>query len=176
MIAATGLTRGSSRGLALIVGLACAATLSLLAPSIASAKTTLHFFQKQVSMTFVGPNGQPLSPTAAPAVGDGFVVIDLDYVGTAKNHAKAWSASDHLVCTFTSITGPMSGTATCNGQIAIGGSMLLAQNVTLSFSTSPTLVVAINGGTGKFRGAHGQSKSTSIGHTNNSNFTITFSD
>jgi hypothetical protein len=172
MASGTGSRRGSSRVVALAGGLACAAALFLLAPCIAFAKTTLHFFQKQVSMTFVGPNGQPLSPTAAPAVGDSFVVIDLDYVGTAKQHAKAWSASDHLVCTFTSITGPMSGTATCNGQIAIGGSMLLAQNVNVSFSTST--VVPINGGTGKFRGAHGQAKSIGIPHTNNSNFTITF--
>jgi len=123
----------------------------------------------------VGPTGQPLSPTATPAVGDGFVVIDLDYLGTAKHHAKAWSASDHLACTFTAITGPMSGTATCNGQIAIGGSMLLAQNVNISLSSSPTTVVPINGGTGNFRGAHGQAKSVGVGHTNNSNFTITFS-
>ncbi|HTX09543.1 MAG TPA: hypothetical protein VME22_13075 [Solirubrobacteraceae bacterium] len=175
MASDTGLTQGGSRVLVFALGLLCAVALSLLAPSIALAKTTLHFFQKQVSMTLVGPTGQPLSPTATPAVGDGFVVIDLDYVGTANHHAKAWSASDHLACTFTSITGPMSGTATCNGQIAIGGSMLLAQNENISFSTSPTLVVPINGGTGKFRGARGQTKSTSISHSNNSNFTITFS-
>jgi hypothetical protein len=171
---ATSFTPAGSRILAVAVGLACAAALSLLVASSASAATTLHFFQKQESSTTVGPNGQPLSPNAAPTVGDSFVSTDLDYVGTAKHHAKAWTASDHLVCTFTSIAG-MGGTATCNGQIAIGGSMLLAQNVNLTFSSSPTLVVPINGGTGKFRGAHGRVKSTSIGNTNNSELTITFS-
>lgn len=69
----------------------------------------------------------------------------------------------------------MSGTATCDGQIAIGGSMLLAENAKLTFSNSPTVVVPITGGTGKYRGAHGLVKSTSIGNTNNSDITITFS-
>jgi hypothetical protein len=172
---ATGFTSVASRILAVAAGLACAAILSLLLASSASAATTLHFFSKQVSSTFKGPDGQPLSPNATPTVGDSFDNIDLDYVGNHKHHAKTWTATDHLVCTFTSITGPMSGTATCDGQIAIGGSMLLAENAKLSFSNSPTVVVPLTGGTGKFRGAHGRVKSTSIGNTNNSDITITIS-
>ncbi len=39
----------------------------------------------------------------------------------------------------------------------------------------PTVVVPLTGGTGKFPGAHGRVKSTSIGNTNNSDITITFS-
>jgi hypothetical protein len=170
-----GFTAAGSRILAVAVGLACAATLSLLVASTASAATTLHFFDKQVSSTFRGPNGQPLGPNAVPTVGDSFDNTDLYYVGNHKHHAKTWSASGHLVCTFTSITGPMSGTATCDGQIAIGGSMLLAENAKLTFSTAPTVVVPITGGTGNFRGAHGHVKSTSIGNTNNSDITITYS-
>ena len=171
----TGFTSAGSRVLAVAVGLACAAMLSLLVAGSASAATTLHFFDKQVSSTFRGPNGQPLGPNAVPAVGDSFDNTDLYYVGNHKHHAKAWTASGHLVCTFTSITGPMSGTATCDGQIAIGGSMLLAENAKLTFSTSPTVVVPITGGTGNFRGAHGHVKSTSISNKNNSDITITFS-
>jgi hypothetical protein len=172
---ATGFRLAGSRILAVAVGLACAAIVSLLLASSASAATTLHFFDKQVSSIFKGPGGQPLGPGATPTVGDSFDNTDLDYVGTHKHHAKTWTASSHLVCTFTSITGPMSGTATCDGQIAIGGSMLLAENAKVSFSNSPTVVVSITGGTGKFRGAHGHVKSTSIGNTNNSDITITFS-
>lgn len=171
---ATGFTSARWRILAVAVGLVCATMLSLLVASSASAATTLHFFDKQVSSTFRGPNGQPLGPNAVPTVGDSLDNTDLYYVGNHKHHAKAWTASGHLVCTFTSITGPMSGTATCDGQIAIGGSMLLAENDTLTFSTSPTVVVAITGGTGKFKGAHGHVKSTSIGNSNNSDITITF--
>jgi hypothetical protein len=172
---ATGFTSRSSRILTVAVGLACAGTLSLLVASSASAATTLHFFSKQVSSTLKGPNGQPLSPNATPTVGDSFDSTDLLYVGNHKHHAKTWTASDHLVCTFTSLTGPMNATATCDGQIAIGGSMLLAENVKLSFSSSSTVVVPLTGGTGKFRGAHGHVKSTAIGKTNNSDITITFS-
>jgi hypothetical protein len=163
-----------SRILTVAVSLACAATLALLVASSASAATTLHFFSKQVSSTLKGPDGQPLSPNATPTVGDSFDSTDLLYVGTHKHHAKTWIASDHLVCTFTALTGPMNGAATCDGQIAIGGSMLLAENAKLIFSTSPTVVVPITGGTGKFRGARGQVKSTNIGNTNNSDITITF--
>jgi hypothetical protein len=172
---ATGFTSSGSRILAVAVGLACAAILSLLLASSASAATTLHFFDKQVSSVFKGPGGQPLSANATPVVGDSFENTDLYYVGNHKHHATTWTATGHLVCTFTSITGPMSGTATCDGQIAIGGSMLLAENAKLSFSNSPTVVVPISGGTGKFRGAHGRVRSTSIGNTNNSDITITFS-
>jgi hypothetical protein len=168
------LTGGCSRILMVAVALGCAAMLSLLVAGSASAATTLHFYDKQVSSVFKGPNGQPLSPNAVPTAGDSFENTDLYYVGNHKHHAKKWTASGHLVCTFTSITGPMSGTATCDGQIAIGGSMLLAENVALSFSSSPTVVVPITGGTGKFRGAHGHVKSTGIGNTNNSDITITY--
>jgi hypothetical protein len=172
---ATGFTSAGSRIVAVAVGLACAAMLSLLVASGASAATTVHFFDKQVSSTFRGPNGQPLGPNATPTVGDSFENTDLYYVGNHKHHAKKWTATGHLVCTITSIAGPMSGTATCDGQIAIGGSMLLAENAKLTFSNSPTVVVPITGGTGKYRGAHGHVKSTSIGNTNNSDITITFS-
>jgi hypothetical protein len=166
---------GRSRILAVAAGLACAATLSLLVVSSASAATTLHFFSKQVSSKLTGPSGQPLNPNAVPAVGDMFANTSLNYVGNHKHHAKKWTSSDHLVCTFTAINAS-GGTATCNGQIAIGGSMLLAENVTLTFSNSGSSVaVAITGGTGKFRGVHGHVKSKNVGKTNNSDLTITYS-
>jgi hypothetical protein len=72
-----------SRILAVAVGVAYAATLSLLVASSASAATTLHE-DKQVSSTFRGPNGQPLGPNAVPTVGDSFDNTDLYYVGNHK--------------------------------------------------------------------------------------------
>jgi hypothetical protein len=61
--------------------------------------------------------------------------------------------SDHLRCTITSIssTGP---TALCSGQIAIGGSMLLANDETFTLSASPP-PTPINGGTGIPGATHG---------------------
>ena len=63
--------------------------------------------------------------SAPPAVGDTFDNTGIDYVGNHKHHAAKPDGSDHLRCTITSIssTGP---TVLCSGQIAIGGSMLLA--------------------------------------------------
>jgi hypothetical protein len=142
----------------------------LLVPGIAQAKTTLRLYQKQQSMTFYNPDGTKASGNAAPVVGDYFVDTDTDYVGTAKHHAKASTASDHLVCTFTSISSNgMSGTALCNGQIAIGGSMFLAQNDKVTFAGAGPTNVVINGGTGRFAGAHGTVKSA------NKELTITYS-
>ena len=80
----TGFTSAGSRILAVAVGLACAATLSLLVASAASAATTLHFFDKQVSSTFRGPNGQPLGPNAVPTVGDSFDNTDLTTSATTN--------------------------------------------------------------------------------------------
>ena len=147
-----------------------ATLLSLaLGAAAASAKTvTLHYFPKQTSSTFVTPQGQPIA--RAPTAGDINDVTGVDYVGDHKHHAKASSASDHLRCTITGFTGA-GGTATCDGQIAIGGSMLLANgaHVTLSDSSEP-FVVPINGGTGIYRRAHGAITARNVG--NNTNFTI----
>ena len=91
-------------------------------------------------------------------------------LGNDKHHAKRSTASDHLRCTITGSTGD-SATATCDAQIAIGGSMLLANHAKLTFSeSSAPVVVSINGGTGLYRHAHGTVTSTSVG--NNSDLTI----
>ena len=63
-------------------------------------------------------------------------------------------------------TGP---TALCSGQIAIGGSMLLANDETLTLSDTAT-PTPINGGTGIYRHARGLLTPTNIG--NNTDFTI----
>jgi hypothetical protein len=155
-----------------------AAALAVFAIAAAAAKTstiTLHFFQKGVSFKVTDPAGNPvtLSATTSPAPGDVFVATDLDYVGNHKHHAKQYSASDHIRCTFQTV-GPSGGTGVCDGQIAIGGSMLLADHVTANLGPNSTSV-PLNGGTGKYAGYHGTSTSISIGNSNNSDFTITVS-
>jgi len=57
----------------------------------------------------------------------------------------------------------------CSGQIAIGGSMLLANDETFTLSAGP-LPTPINGGTGIYPHAHGLITPTNIG--NNTDFTI----
>jgi len=144
--------------------------LAVVVPTASARTVTLHYFSKQTSSTVVTPQGKPLGPSSAPAVGDINDNTDLDYVGNHKHHAKQSTASDHLRCTITGSTGS-GATATCDAQIAIGGSMLLANHVELTFSDSSALVVVpINGGTGIYRHAHGRVISTSVG--SNSDFTI----
>lgn len=144
--------------------------LAVVVPTASARTVTLHYFSKQTSSTFVTPQGKPLGPSSAPAVGDINDNTDLDYVGNHKHHAKRSTASDHLRCTITGLTGN-SATATCDAQIAIGGSMLLANHTQLTFSeSSAPVVVSINGGTGIYRHAHGTVTSTSVG--NNSDLTI----
>jgi hypothetical protein len=94
----------------------------------------------------------------------------VDYVGNYKKHAKTSSGSDNLVCTVTSAT-----TAVCDGVIAIGGSLLLANHVAVNIAVNnPT--VAINGGTEQFKNAHGTVKSVPIStSSNNSDLTVTYS-
>ena len=64
--------------------------------------------------------------------------------------------------------------ATCNAQLAIGGSMLLATrvNVTFDFMGNAPTVVPINGGTGKYVGARGTVTSAGVGNSNNSDLTV----
>ena len=138
----------------------------------ASAKTvTLHYFSRHTNTTFVNPQGQPIGPTTAPAVGDINDNTGIDYVGNHKHHATRATASNHLRCTITSFT-TTAGTGTCDGQIAIGGSMLLANHVPFTFSNKKaSSVFSINGGTGIYVHAHGKIIATNVG--NNTDFTIT---
>jgi hypothetical protein len=152
--------------LALLAGVSLA--LAIGAP-MASAKTvTMHLFSRDTSSTFVDAQGHPVAPNAPPAVGDTFDNTGIDYVGNHKHHAAKPNGTDHLRCTITSIssTGPM---VRCSGQIAIGGSMLLANDETLPLTASPPLT-PINGGTGIYRHAHGLLIPAGIGK--NTDFTI----
>jgi hypothetical protein len=143
-------------------------TLAIMAPAANAKTVTLHIFSRQTSSTFVDAQGRPVPPNTPPAVGDTFDNTGVDYAGNHKHHAAKPSGSDHLRCTITGMTatGP---TALCSGQIAIGGSMLLANDDTLTLSnTAPP--TQINGGTGIYRHARGLLTPANFG--NNTDFTI----
>ncbi|HTP22363.1 MAG TPA: hypothetical protein VMJ65_22325 [Solirubrobacteraceae bacterium] len=143
-------------------------TLATMAPAASAKTVTLHIFSRQTSSTFVDAQGHPVPPNMPPVVGDTFDNTGVDYAGNHKHHAAKPNGSDHLRCTITGMTttGP---TALCSGQIAIGGSMLLANDETLTLSDTAT-PTPINGGTGIYRHARGLLTPTNIG--NNTDFTI----
>jgi hypothetical protein len=151
-----------------VIGALCAA--AILARS-ASAATTLHFFDKSLSNTFTDPSGHPIgNVNTPPPAGSAINITAIGYVGHSKHHATAPTASIHLACVVTSAP-----KAVCFAQVAIGGSMLLANQFTVSLASgNPFSTVKINGGIGKFAHAHGIVHTTSAGKSN-SNVTITYS-
>jgi hypothetical protein len=142
--------------------------LAVAVPAASARKVTLHYFSKQTSSTFVDPQGRPLGPGDAPAVGDVNDNTGVDFVGNHRHHARKATASDHLRCTITSFTA-MAGAARCDGQFAIGGSMLLANDAPFTLSNAPH-VISISGGTGIYHHARGKIIATSVGK--NTDFTI----
>jgi hypothetical protein len=147
--------------------------LTVLPSAMAKSSTmTWHWFQKaEGAAAFTDASGNPLGQNFTPAVGDVFDSSDVDYRGNGKHHAKSYDASDHIRCVLTAVA--QSGfTAVCDAEIAVGGSLLLADHVTATF-TNTGATVPISGGTGKYRGYHGTAVSKDIGTTNNSNFTVT---
>lgn len=151
--------------------LAATASVTLAAAPASAKTTTLHYFQKSTSQKFVGANGKPIAPFGPkhhPKIGDRFVSTDLNYTGNHKHHASKASASDRLVCTFINAN----GLAKCHGVITIGKSTLLA-DATISLRGG-NVDIPITGGTGVYAHAHGTTKSVSIGNTNDSDFTVTF--
>jgi hypothetical protein len=137
-------------------------------PARAAGTTTLHFYSVQQTSTATGAAGQPITSSNAPlAVGDHVDSTDLNYVGNHKHHASSFSGSDHIVCTVTSAS-----TETCSSQTAIGGSLLLGNDVTVTFNNT-TESAQINAGTGKYKNARGTLSETFIANSNNSDATIT---
>jgi hypothetical protein len=171
-----GIMRSRPLGAAGLTGLLGAIIVAGVVIASAAAKPatiTLHFFSKAQSFKLTDPSGKPVSPTAIPGVGDVFDVTDLDYVGNHKHHAKQWTATDHLRCVFQTTPSAPTGTATavCDGQIAIGGSMLLADHVTATLKENSS-AVPLNVGTGIYRGYHGTATSVSIGNSPSSDFNV----
>ena len=154
------------RQLAAGIAVLAAAGAAIAAPA-AGAKTgqTLSFYQVSGRAHFHNAAGEPINinpPATLPAAGDGFDEIDTLYVGTAKRHAKQWSATDHMTCTFSN-----SSTGTCDLQIAIGGSMLLFNQFVLHFEDN-SAVVRLSEGTGQFKRAHGSLSIVDLANGNSS--------
>jgi hypothetical protein len=144
---------------------ACATILAVSASAAVAKSATMHFFSKGVYTRISDATGTPLSPNSAPAVGDRLSFASNDYVGNHKHHAKHATASDQIVCTQVSASG-----ALCDGQLAIGGSMILGDDFRLDLSSTAATIVKITGGTGRYRHAHGTVVSKPVG--NNADLTI----
>lgn len=146
---------------------AVALTAMALIAASASAKTiTLHYFFKQVSVKFTNAAGHPKNQNARPVAGDKGDEVGLGYVGNANHHAKRWTASFHLKCVFRSST-----RATCDGQVAVGGSMLLLNGIRFN-PHGGSERLTINGGTGAFYRAHGTLTGVNLSNTNKTGVTI----
>lgn len=128
-------------GTVLAIAAATAIPVGLAGAQASSSKTqTLRIFDKPVATTLTTPNGKVISrpPYPQPGPGDVLDVYSLDYTGNHRQHAKRWSMSSHLRCTF-GTTQP-----DCESQIALGGSLLLFRGNKL------------DGGTGDYQGATGR--------------------
>jgi hypothetical protein len=148
---------------------------ALLAVTSASAAkhATLKFFFKQAGMTYVGPNGKPLSNSAQPAVGDSFSAFDDLYAGTSSHHAKTYTATAVLDCVITSVVNPNTNIpGRCEGVISLGTSMIVSISTQNLADNSSVTGYPITGGTGVYKGATGVVKTTGVGKSNNSNGVI----
>jgi hypothetical protein len=142
-----------------------ALALSSGAAGASTSPTSLHFFQKETTLTFYNASGQVIQ--GYPPVGGHVREDDVDYVGNHSHHAKHWSATDHLYCNVVSAP----ATADCFTEFATGGSLIYADNLSVNLANSGTL--AIDGGTGNYAGYSGTYSSTTIGSSNNSDAVLT---
>lgn len=159
-----GIRKEGSIRLARVLGVALA-TMAVVAAPASAKMITLHYFAKPVAAKSADSAGYPLNPKKPHAAGDVGDQVGLAYVGNHKHHAKHWTASFHFRCVFGS-----SKRATCDGQIAIGGSMLLVNGHT-NFHSNPAKLT-ITDGTGVFQHARGTLTMVNAGNTNNLDFTI----
>jgi hypothetical protein len=144
------LTVRRSTALAVAVSAGVAVTLSAGVSHASGGRRTevIHLFSKSQSFTYTKADGKVVKhPPQKPHAGDHVDATGLDYVGSATDHAKKWTDSDHEICFFTSSHG-----GTCYGQIAIGGSMILARG---ALSPSPNDKLTVYGGSGIYEGATG---------------------
>ena len=148
-----------------------AASASVVQPG---SQQVMHYFSKFESQLFLTAAGKPFSPSEKnpPVPGDSIEGTNLDYVGDNTHHAANWTASDHELCVLDDKGNPV-----CHAQVAIGGSMILAQadlgHVSASTTTS---TFQVTGGTGSFQGVTGTVVAVEIdpsSRTSNSDVTIT---
>jgi hypothetical protein len=134
----------SHRSILLSLAASAVCALALLPAGQAAGRTqTLRLFDKPVVLTLTRANGAVITrapyPEARP--GDVLDVYSLGYMGTFASHAKKWTASSHLQCTFRA-----AGPPSCVSHVAIGASQLI-------IAGNPGKVV---NGTGIYLGASGR--------------------
>ena len=153
---------------ALLLGTLCA----LAIPASTASAATLHLFAKTTQSTFTDPSGHPiLGHVPPPAAGSVLTNTGVEYLGNLRHHARSTSATTNIICFVTKA--PM---ALCYGQIAIGGSMLLANRFTANLAHSnPFASIPVNAGTGKFARTHGTIRTTPVGREKSLNLTINYS-
>jgi hypothetical protein len=152
----------------ILLGTLCA----IAVPVSPAAAATLHLFAKTTRNTFTDPSGHPiLGHVPPPPAGSVLTNTGVEYRGSFKQHTHAPSASTNIICFVT-----QAPRAVCYAQVAIGGSMLLANRFAADLSrANPFASIPINAGTGKFAGAHGTIHTTSVGSGSSIELTITYS-
>jgi hypothetical protein len=127
--------------------------------SASTSHTTLKYFFKQTGQSFTTPSGAPVSQSQPLAAGDTLFVTDDLYAGTKTHHASTWTATAFLYCTVTKIANSDTNVqATCDGVVAIGGSMLTSVSTQNLAANTKTNVYPIQAGTGKYLHATGTVK------------------
>ncbi len=109
--------------------------------SVSSARTqTLRLFDHPEAIVLTTSDGNVTAhpPYPQPQSGDTLDVYSLDYVGNHRHHARQWTLSNHLRCTFTE------GPPDCVSNLAVGSSLLVFHGNKLI------------GATGHYRGATGR--------------------
>jgi hypothetical protein len=148
-----------------------AADASVMHPN---TEQVIHYFSKVESQAFLTATGKSFTPSEKdqPVPGDYVESTNLDYAGNHVHHAPTWTASDHELCILDSKGNPV-----CHAQVAIGGSMILAQaTIPGGPNTPPKLLFEVTGGTGTFQGVTGTIVVVNItpsAQTSNSDVTIT---
>jgi hypothetical protein len=145
------------------VGIAVLVAAALPAP-LASAQTqTLSFYEVNGPTSFYNAAGKVLHlnpPSTVPKVGDTFDETDRLYAGTSTSHAKKWTGSDHLRCTF-----EPSAKGQCSLQVAVGGSMLIENSFVVNFKSN-SWNLKLTEGTGRFAGMHGSLDESDLPNNN----------
>jgi hypothetical protein len=157
--------------------LACVTVLVVAgeAPAVGSGKAkvepighavTLHYFEKQVRSTLTDAGGKVLKSGRKPSKGDKLDIFDRDYVGNHGRHASKPSASEHLSCVYES-----TASARCSDQITIGSSSIRSKPASIVVGRG-NVSFAVNGGTGKYRGARGLVTSIQVAGSKNSDLSV----
>ena len=122
------LDSGGRRAGKIALGALCAVAI----PASSASAATLQLFAKTTQNTFTDPSGHPIrGHVPPPAAASVLTNTGIEYLGSLKHHADTPSASTNIICFVTKA--PM---ALCYGQIAIGGSMLLANRFTANLAHS----------------------------------------